>query len=112
MRDAPSDGTSSSSAAPIDLRFEYRDSAGIQAVKEFRLEPSSYILTFRANVNVGDRTLPASVVWGPAVGDHLETSSLIQVAQGLLVEDGKPTRLTAKDVATQATHEGNFGWPE
>jgi len=108
VRDAPSDGTSSSSPGPTDLRFEYRDSAGVQAVKEFHLEPSSYILTFRANVNVADRTVPASIVWGPAVGDHLETSSLIQVSQGLLIEGGKPTRLTAKDVAAQATHEGNF----
>jgi YidC/Oxa1 family membrane protein insertase len=102
---APSDGASSGAT---DLRFEYRDSAGLQAVKEFHLDPSSYIVTFRAAVSAGDRMLPAAVVWGPAVGDHLETSSLIQVAQGLLIENGKPTRLSAKNVATQSTYESNF----
>src|SRR5713226_3619438 len=30
-------------AAPIDLRFEYRDSAGVHAVKVFHLDPTSYI---------------------------------------------------------------------
>ena len=34
-----------SEAAPVDLRFEYRDSAGIHAVKEFHLDPTSYIFT-------------------------------------------------------------------
>src|SRR5262245_66136440 len=32
-------------SAPIDLRFEYRDSSGVRAVKEFHLEPASYIVT-------------------------------------------------------------------
>ena len=104
---APSAGTASSTGS-TDLRFEYRDSAGVRAVKEFHLEASSYIVTFRADVGIGDRALPTAVVWGPAVGDHLETSNLIQVAQGLLIEGGVTTRLTAKDVATTATHEGNY----
>lgn len=106
---APSDGTSSmSSPGPTNLRFEYRDSAGLHAVKEFHLDPSSYIVTFRATVGVGDRTLPATVVWGPAIGDRVEGSSLIQGAQGLLFENARAVRLAAKDIASQSTHEGNF----
>ena len=106
---APPDGTASPSPGSIDLRFEYRDSAGVHAVKEFHLDPPSYVVTLRATVNVGDRALPAAVVWGPAVGDHLAASSLIQGAQGLLLlENGSPTRLTASDIATQPAHEGNF----
>jgi YidC/Oxa1 family membrane protein insertase len=106
VNEAPPDGTSSTGAT--DLRFEYRDSAGLHAIKEFHVDPSSYIVTFRATVTVGDRSLPAAVEWGPAVGDHLETSSLIQGAQALLIEGGRPTRLTVKDIAGQPTHEGNF----
>src|SRR3954471_10414404 len=30
-------------SAPVDLRFEYRDSAGIHAIKAFHFEPASYI---------------------------------------------------------------------
>ena len=91
-----------------NLRFEYRDTAGLHAVKEFHLAPSSYIVTFRATVGVGDRALPAALVWGPAIGDRVEGSSLIQGAQGLLFENARAVRLTAKDVASQSTHEGNF----
>ena len=29
--------------APVDLTFEYRDTAGLHALKEFHLEPKSYI---------------------------------------------------------------------
>ena len=105
-------GTSGTSpptlAGPTNLRFEYRDNAGLHAVKEFHLDPSSYIVTLHATVGVGDRPLPAAVVWGPAVGDNLESSRLIQVAEAMLLENGSTTRLTPKDVATQATHEGNF----
>jgi YidC/Oxa1 family membrane protein insertase len=106
---APS-GTSatSSTATPIDLRFEYRDSAGLHALKEFHLDPSSYVVSFRWTVVVGERPLPAAVVWGPAVGDKLESSRLIQVAEAVRLENGSTTRLTAKDVATQPVYEGNF----
>src|SRR6476646_4896888 len=49
---APSDGGSPSTGA--DLRFEYRDTAGVQAVKEFHLDPASYLVTLRANAKIGD----------------------------------------------------------
>jgi YidC/Oxa1 family membrane protein insertase len=112
---APTEGTTStsstsstSSQGAVDLRFEYRDSAGVHAVKEFRLEPASYVVTFRANVTVGDRALPAAVVWGPALGDRIEASSLVQGAQGLLFEAGSAVRLAASDVTEQPAYEGNF----
>ena len=100
--------TSTTSPGGTSLRFEYRDSAGLQAVKEFHLDPASYVVSFRATVSVGGRALPAAVMWGPAVGDRLESSRLIQVAEGLLLEGGSATRLTPKDVAAQATHDGSF----
>ena len=34
-------------SAPVDLRFEYRDSGGVQAVKTFHLDPASYIVTLQ-----------------------------------------------------------------
>src|SRR5438034_253889 len=57
-------GTAASS--PTDLRFEYRDSAGISAVKEFHLEPASYVVTFRAKVFGGDVALSPQLQWRPA----------------------------------------------
>ena len=40
--------TATVDASPVDLRFEYRDSAGIHAIKEFHLDPASYIFTLHA----------------------------------------------------------------
>jgi YidC/Oxa1 family membrane protein insertase len=106
----PGDGAASAASlsAPAELRFEYRDSAGVHAVKEFRLEPTSYVLALRASVTAGDRTLPAAIVWGPALGDHIEASSLVQGAQGLLFQNGEAERLTAGDVRESPVYEGNF----
>jgi YidC/Oxa1 family membrane protein insertase len=93
-----------------ELRFEFKDSAGVHAVKEFQIEPSSYVITFKETVSSGDKTLPAALVWGPAVGDRLEASALVQGAQGIYFEAGTedPVRLTHGAIAEQPTVEGNF----
>jgi YidC/Oxa1 family membrane protein insertase len=95
-------------ASPVDLRFEYRDSAGIHAVKEFHLDPASYIFTFRATVTDGDRTLSPTILWGPAIGDVTEVSRYTKKSEGLLFQDGKPVRLAPKDVAKQSAYDGDF----
>ena len=98
------------SSGAIDLRFEYRDSAGIHAVKEFRIEPSSYVIDFRSSVRAGERALPGAFVWGPAIGDRLQASTLVQGAQGIILEAGAedPLRIPRSDIAEQPTYEGNF----
>ncbi len=94
---------------PSDLRFEYRDSAGVYAVKDFHFEPTSYIVAFHASVTRGDQTLTPIIQWGPAVGDvATEVSRFTTKAEGLLSEAGKIQRLATKDIAKQATHEGDF----
>ncbi len=95
-------------SAPVDLRFEYRDSAGVQAVKEFHLEPSSYLIGFRATVAAGDRPLTPAIMWGPAIGDVGEVSRYVAKAEGLLFQNGKVVRLAPADIAKQSTHEGDF----
>ena len=102
----PIDGSAGS--RPTDLRFEYRDSSGVHAIKGFHLEPSSYLVTLRTMVAAGDGTLPAAIVWGPALGDHLRVSNLVQGAQGILFESGRAVRLTAKKIAEMPVHEGNY----
>ena len=95
-------------AAPIDLRFEYTDSAGVRAVKTFHLEPRSFIVTFRGEITEGDRRVEPAIVWGPAVGDVGEVSRYTRKAGGLLFQDGKVVRLQSKDIAKQPTWDGNF----
>jgi YidC/Oxa1 family membrane protein insertase len=96
------------SSAPVDLRFEYRDAGGLSAVKQFRLEPTSYVFTFQASVAQAKEALPPTIVWGPAVGDSGEVSSYSQKAEGLLYHDGKVQRVPPKDLAKQSEYVGDF----
>src|SRR5436190_5154769 len=97
-------------SAPVDLRFEYRDSAGVHAVKEFHLQPSSYLVSFRSTVAEGDLPLQPAVLWGPAIGDVGEVSRYVAKAGGLLDQDGKVVRLTPADIAKQPERDGNFNY--
>jgi len=99
---------SAPATSPVDLRFEYRNSAGLQAVKEFHLDPASFILTFRATVTNGEQAIIPSIVWGPALGDVAEVSRYTTKAEGILFQDGKVVRLDASKIAKQPTYEGEF----
>ena len=106
---AVGDPPTSPITAPTDLRFEFRDSAGVHAVKEFQLTPASYIVTLRVTVMSGDRAITPAISWGPAVGDIAEVSRYTQAAEGLLFQTGsKIQRLAAKDLTKQSTYEADF----
>jgi YidC/Oxa1 family membrane protein insertase len=96
--------------APTDVRFEYRNEAGVRAVKEFHLTPDSYLVGFRLDVAVGDRAVSPAIVWGPAVGDVAEISRYTQKPEGLLFQSGKgkPDRLSPKDITKQPSYDGEF----
>ena len=95
-------------SAPVDLRFEYSDSAGVYAMKAFHLEPRSYVLTFRASIAEGDRAIPPVIAWGPAIGDVGEVNRYTKKAEGLLFQDGKVVRLQTKDIVAKPAYEGDF----
>jgi YidC/Oxa1 family membrane protein insertase len=95
-------------AAPTDVRFEYKNEAGVRVVKEIRLAPDSYMIEFRADVAVGDRAVSPAIVWGPAVGDVAEVSRYTQQAEGLFFQAGKAQRLSTKDVTKQPSYDGDF----
>jgi len=98
-------------ATATDLKFEYRDSAGIHATKEFHLEPASYIIGFRAAVASNDRTITPTVQWGPALGDVTgETSRYIKKAEGITFSGGKVQRYDPKTIAKQPTYTGDFAY--
>src|SRR5262249_17613957 len=95
-------------SAPADVRFEYRSSGGMQAVKEFHVEPASFTVTVRATVRDGERRLTPAIVWGPAVGDVAEVSRYTSKAEGLLHQGGKVVRLDASAIAKQPVYDGDF----
>ncbi len=98
----------SGASAPTDLRFEYRDSAGVHAVKTFRLDAASYLLTFGGTVTEAETPVPFAIVWGPAIGDIAEASRYLQKAEGILFENGKVQRQAASGIVKQPVFEGDF----
>ncbi len=101
-------GETSERSQPIDLRFEYRDSAGVRAVKQFHFSDRSFIVAFRSEVASGDQRIEPTIVWGPAIGDVSEVSRYTKKAEGLLFDGGKAVRLQSKDIAKQSTYDGDF----
>jgi YidC/Oxa1 family membrane protein insertase len=95
-------------SSPFDLRFEYRDAAGVQAVKTFHFVPDSYMVALRTEVSAGTRTITPTIVWGAAVGDIAEVSRYTQRAEGILLQNGKVQRLATKDLTKQPVYDGDF----
>jgi len=100
--------TATTIGLPVELRFEYRNDAGVHAVKEFHLDPDSYMIRFRADIASNDRALLPAVVWGPAVGDLAEVSRYTQKAEALFFQAGKAQRLSTKDISKQPFYDGEF----
>jgi YidC/Oxa1 family membrane protein insertase len=95
--------------APTQVTFEYRDSSGLRAVKEFHLEPANYVIAFGASVTDNDRSVAPVIQWGPALGDvDLTTGRGAVKARGLFSIANDVKRLTAADIAKQQAYQGDF----
>jgi len=108
IKSAPAEPTAARSAPLI---FEYRDSAGLQAIKEFRFDPEPYAFTFHPTVKVADRPVVPVIEWGPAVssGSREEGTSARQ-AGGVIYQNGKLLRIPPAELAKQSVYEGNVGY--
>ena len=95
-------------AAPVDLRFEYRDSGGVHAVKTFHFEPASYVVGYQATVKQDDRMLSPAIVWGPAIGDMGLQETYVKKSEALLFENGKVVRVAPSDIAKQPERDGDL----
>ena len=102
----PADAVASS---PTTLTFEYRDTAGVEATKSFRVDPGAYTVALQASVSQNGRAVPVAVQWGPAIeSTGTETSSWIRGAGGVAYVGGELERIAASDIATQPVREGDF----
>jgi YidC/Oxa1 family membrane protein insertase len=95
-------------SAPVDLRFDYSDSAGLRATKTFHLDASGYIVGFSASASRGGQALPLTIDWGPAVGDIGTASRYVTAPEGLSFANGSIKRLSPKDIAKQSTYDEEF----
>jgi YidC/Oxa1 family membrane protein insertase len=95
--------------APVRLKFEYGDSAGLRAVKEFQIDPASYVISFTASASSGETNLLPALEWGPALGDKDSGAGGAAVqARGIFAIANEVTRIAATDATETPAHQGNF----
>ena len=94
------------------LTFEYEDSGGLRARKEFRFDPAlPYVVAFTAEVQNQGQSLNPTLRWGTGVGGASSASGstrYAQLPQGIFHRDGEVSRLSRSDVEEQDVHEGRF----
>jgi len=100
-------------SSPVSLSFEYEDAAGLQARKEFRIDPNSYVVTVSAAVTDGGRPLNPTVQWGPGLGDILASTGgsmfmPVRKAQAVHSVGGKVERTLAAKLTATPRYQGNY----
>jgi YidC/Oxa1 family membrane protein insertase len=100
--------------APVTVRFEYQDAAGLQARKEFRLEPNSYVITFSTSVTDGATPVNPLVQWGPGLGDVLALAGRgafgtpVRRAEGIYSAGRSVSRLHADALQKQPRYQSAY----
>jgi YidC/Oxa1 family membrane protein insertase len=101
---------------PASLLFEFEDASGIHVRKDFRFDPTNYIVTFSVDAKSGDRTINPSVVWGPGPGDVTPTVATpgffnrgaAPPPELILHRAGKVERIAINKISEQPIQEGQF----
>lgn len=92
-----------------DVAFEYRDSSGLSALKRFRFESASYVLSFDTTVTRNGEAVTPTVVWGPGLGAAAAHAVRSTVAsRGLFSVAGDVSRLAPSDIAKQPAYDRDF----
>jgi YidC/Oxa1 family membrane protein insertase len=95
--------------SPTQITFEFRDDDGLRVVKQFRIDPTTYVVEFGATVTHGDRSLTPSILWGPGLGDVEVAAGRSAVkTHGLFAVNNQVKRVDASAVAKQPTYQGDF----
>jgi len=108
-------GRVDATARPATVVFEFQDSAGLHSRKEFRFDPTGYLITFTSQVMSGDRVINPSIAWGPGLGDigavsgggSFFTGNYVQPPQAIYYTD-TIYRVPAADVSSKVPPEGVF----
>jgi YidC/Oxa1 family membrane protein insertase len=95
------------------VTFDYSDASGVKAQKIISIAPAQpYVINLTASLTRGDKALPITVRWGPALGSGFTVKSRTYnpPPQPVFFKDGKVTRLTPDKIASQAAQDGAFGF--
>ncbi|HEX6162060.1 MAG TPA: membrane protein insertase YidC [Vicinamibacterales bacterium] len=68
---SPAGTTVDATASPQTIVFEAASADGMSVKKTFAVEPTSYVVTFGADVRMAGQRLNPSIHWGPGLGDDI-----------------------------------------
>jgi YidC/Oxa1 family membrane protein insertase len=110
---APAGETIDATASPQTIVFETAAADGLNVRKTFAVEPTSYIVSFDANVQMNGQRLNPVIHWGPGLSDDIARTppasffspSSTLPAQAIVYRDGDVDRM---DPASGGTQEGPF----
>jgi YidC/Oxa1 family membrane protein insertase len=107
---AVKEAVTDSAQSPSDITFEYRDTAGLHAVKEFHLEPKSYVFTFHDTVTIGDRPVAPAIQWGLGLGLGAAAinTRFDYGPRAILSANGKEQRIPVATLVKTANYEDTF----
>ena len=102
----------------VTLTFELETTEGLRVRKVFSFEPSSFVLSFTAQVQQGSNSLNPVIEWGPGLGDDIARTqsgsflspSYTYLAQAIYYENGETVRVPATSMGTGTQREGSFRW--
>jgi YidC/Oxa1 family membrane protein insertase len=95
--------------APAQMTFEYRADDGLRAVKQFRVDPATYVISFAVTLAQGEQPLQPTIQWGPALGDvDVATGRNVVRPRGLYAIDNAVKRIASTDAAKQSMYQGDF----
>ena len=104
----PSASGLSLGASAGSISFEYADASGLSARKTFHFQPDnkSYILAVDAAIDVGGKSRPVVLNWGPALGlGYNPDGSREFPRQAVQLRDDKVERLAAAKLQEQPRYE-------
>ncbi len=109
----PSASSLAVGTAPQSLVFEYEDTSGLAARKEYHFDPENqpFVVRFSANVETTAGPANPAVRWGPGLGGSAAPSSGFayrQGPQGIFLQDGDVSRLDAADLEETPGYDGTF----
>ena len=110
---SPAGGLVDATSQPKVIVFETAGADGLTVKKTFGVEPTSYVISFGADVKMGAQRLNPVIHWGPGMGDDIARAkpasffapSSNTPAQPIIHHDGKVQRIKTTDTGTQ---EGPF----
>ncbi|MCM3881366.1 MAG: membrane protein insertase YidC [Vicinamibacterales bacterium] len=96
--------------SPAALVFEYEDASGLRVRKQFRFDPSSYIVEFTPSVTDGTQPVNPTIQWGPGLGDVLAIPGgrNVRLAEAIYDVGGQVSRVASSKLAATPRYQGAY----